>query len=222
MTLSEEFILPLSGLRRPSDFFRAMQHAGEQHLAAAGYPMDAMLACGRSLMLSHAGVRFLQSDAAPDSVRTRMLGARGAHAERAFWFYRGSKPVAVAANRCFCIDLATRKVVRPNWPMPGAAAPAPIRLRRLTMPEPRAACGVRAIDDGCIDYNGHVNNAWYCDFALDALGGGVPREIQLQFMHEILPHTSVALFRTERSHVCGTQDAPGEPDRICFIASCEW
>jgi len=51
-------------------------------------------------------------------------------------------------------------------------------------------------DESTIDVNGHVNNTFYADFALSALGdfNGIISTLQIDYLHEVLCHEPLTLY----------------------------
>ncbi len=68
------------------------------------------------------------------------------------------------------------------------------RLRDFeTNSDPHTLCP----DESTIDVNGHVNNTFYADFVLSALGDfkGIINTFQIDYLHEVLCHEPLTLYQ---------------------------
>lgn len=186
---------------------KVMEDAGLDHMAQCGHRLEDMWAQGESMMFSRSAIHFHSADC-PDRVDTRIVACKGVRAQRYFWFYAGEKLTAEGMNESFCVKMDTHQVFRCDWfrvkcpPFAGAVA-----LRRLTadgdLGAPIAEC---TVDPADVDYNGHLHNTRYWDYALTAFGDGVrPREMQVQFLREILPDSPFTLHRMDAQTVAGRQ-----------------
>lgn len=215
--LTEFWHCPVSdSVISPADYLRTMQEVGEAHLTACGYPMKNMLSRGESMMLARSAIRILLPNTSPDRAVTRQFAQHGVRASRVFEFYSGNLLTAEAINEYFCISLATRRIFRPVW-LTGSGTPYTpqfVALERLKLPpEGGTECGVCSVTSDMIDFNGHVNNACYAEFAMAALQTSViPSALHLHYEHELLPESEFTLYRLENT-VWGIQQ-----DRIVFIA----
>lgn len=220
MKLCEYFSMPVTEKwERPSDCMRTMGKAGEVHMGLCGQTMADLLARGESMMISRSVLRFFSKKPCPDRVMTRQIAVHGARAERLFQFYEGEAMVAECINEYFCVNLETRRVIRPEWfgktgdPYTGTTA-----LQRVSVPEEGELVSERVADEAFIDYNGHVNNTFYADFALETLGvDGFPGALYLQYLHEIMPHTVFSLYCNENRTIAFAKQG----DQISFAATCE-
>ena len=199
MLLTEFYTLPVTQtLARPSDYLRAAAAAGETHMGLCGETMESMLQRGESMMIARSALRFVRPDLQANTVRTRQISLHGVRAERLFEFYCGDVLTAEAINEYFCVKLETRRVFRPEWFMhPGTPYAGTLQLRRVAVPENGIQVAAHTVDDAFIDYNGHLNNTYYCDYAMEAFEHAeFPFELYIQYLHELLPHAAFTLHRS--------------------------
>ena len=219
MKLTEFYTLPTDcAATCPSDYLAAMAAAGETHMALCGQTMEDLLRRGESMMISRTALRFVQPTVRPTTVRTRQIAARGVRAERLFQFFCGDELVAEGINEYFCVNLETRRAIRVDWfAQTGEPYDGECQLCRIPMPESGKPIAEHTVADECVDYNGHLNNRFYCDYAMEALGRtDFPRELYIQYLHEMLPHTAFTLHRSADG--CVAYGKQG--DSVTFTALC--
>ena len=138
--------------------------------------------------------------------------------------------LAKATSEWVVLDIATRNIVRMDTVYDGPRTFCEDRafegrIRKLPDFEgdPSRSCViVPAFCD--IDQNGHVNNAKYLDFALNALNPGPDDEVrmfQIDYRHEVLPGAPLHMqVRTEE----GTSRCKGviEDGEVAFVCAMEF
>ena len=199
MEITEFYTAPIhQPLRRVSDYMKEMEDAGLAHMALCGHRLEDMWTRGESMMFSRAGIRLIRPDLQPDTVRTRIIFCKGVRAQRAFQFYAGDILTAEGLNESFCVRMDTHQVIRADWFSPINLMEAEgFELHRLpAAKEQGEAVATCTVDPQDVDYNGHLHNTRYWDYAQMALGDdALPQEMHLQFHREILPGAPFTLYR---------------------------
>ena len=143
------------------------------------------------------------------TVRTWHRGGRGVSLYRDFDLYVEGVPVGEAVSNWVLANQDTRKMLRTSqvemdgFLHTGGFLCKDISLNKLRKPAEMDAAGQRSLHYSDTDINGHVNNARYADFALDALypqalaEGGFLREMQVGYLAECRPGEVLTLHRSQ-------------------------
>ena len=221
MDITEFYTIEINNRPRTvTEYMKVMETAGLDHMALSGHRLEDMLAHGESMMFSRAGLRRYRTDISPDRLCTRIVSCKGVRAQRYFRFYAGDELVAEGLNESFCISLTTHQIIRAAWFNPvNKPHNSDFSLRRLKEPkETGEPTGTWQVDPQDVDYNGHMHNTRYWDYALEALGTDAdPAEMHLQFHREILPDAPFTMYRlSDGCTVVGRQH--GE---VAFVAQAD-
>lgn len=168
------------------------------------------------------------------TVRTWHRGGRGVSLYRDFDLSVDGAPVGEAVSNWVLANQDTRKMLRASqveldgFRHTGGSLCKGITLNKLRKPEEMDTAGQRLLHYSDTDINGHVNNARYADFALDALypqaltEGGFLREMQVGYLAECHPGEVLTLQRGQeegRHFVRGVgQDGGARFDAAVMIA----
>lgn len=191
---------------RLSAILRLMQESGDRQTAAEQAPGAQTERRACMVLLSRAAVQVHRYPTVREqlSVTTLQRTVRGVRMYRDFIFRVGEETVVEATNEYFCADPHTRKVIRPDaylhsgMTMNESFQPRNLQPGRIVLPEEMEATGERTVYESFVDSNGHMNNAWYCDFAVDALPEELRRRsaktLRINYIHEALPGSTLSLF----------------------------
>ena len=194
------------GRLRASMILRLMQESGDLHTAQEGIPYEKVLEQGCMVLISRSSVLVHRYPRMRDQVKITTLhhGIHGVRMYRDFIFSIDGEPVIESTNEYFCADLQTRRVIRPDIFLNSAFAtgqdytPGNPKPQKIHLPGELEPAGERSVTFPQLDYNGHMNNANYCDFAVDALpeefARRPARELMFNFIREALPGNTMRLF----------------------------
>lgn len=189
----------------PLSLANFFQEAAGLHADRLGIGMAALAASGRTWMLSRIQLRIEGLPREGDRVRVRTWpsGCDRLFALRDLVLEAESGQALVRAVYAYLVvDLAARKPLRPeralgsDWVGGAEHALAGLSLGAEPSSELAPAYELRARPRH-IDENGHVNNAHYIDWLVDAAAGlapgaaaegqaGAPRELKVDFIREVL------------------------------------
>ena len=162
---------------RPSYFLRMMQEAADLDSAELGVSRKELEAANQLVMVSRNSIQIYRYPQAHEEIQLVTLhrSIRGVRMYRDFLFFSGDYVLAEATNEYCMVSASNRHAVRPdlyaNNPnfaqqnyKPGNPQP-----KRIVLPTHLLNMGNRKVYYSHLDQNGHLNNANYCDFAIDAL-----------------------------------------------------
>lgn len=186
-----------------------LQEAAGVDATRRGFGMGDMAAAGHTWMLSRFDMRIDGLPREGDTVRAETWPAG---CERLFAYRdivlkaEGGRSLVRAVYAYLVVDVAARKPLRPERAFaaellgPAEHAIADLRLGATPPESAEPAYELRARPRH-IDHNGHVNNAHIVDWLVDAAAGkaagtdgeraaaparGVPRELRVDFLQEVL------------------------------------
>ena len=195
---------------RLSAILRLMQESGDRQTAQEDIPYEEVVQKVCMVLISRSSVVVHRYPTAREelTLTTLQRAVRGVRMYRDFIFRVGDEMVVEATNEYFCADLKTRRVIRPdvylnsNFKMNQEYVPGNPQPKRIVLPEQMNFAGERTVYDSFVDNSGHMNNSWYCDFALDAL----PEELRKKpvrtlftnYIHEALPGSTLSLYTAQQ------------------------
>lgn len=207
---------------RLSTILRLMQESGDRQTAAEDIPYEQVVKKVCMVLISRSSVQVHRYPAAREelTMTTLQRAVRGVRMYRDFVFRVGEETVVEATNEYFCADLQTRRVIRPdvylnsNFKMNQSFVPGNPQPKRIVLPAEMTPAGERTVYESFVDNNGHMNNSWYCDFAVDAL----PEEVRCRpvktlftnYVHEAMPGSTLALFTAQQGNTAFVRGDLGE------------
>ena len=202
------------GTCRPDAILQMLQGVAGTHATQIGIGSERMLAGHNSLwMLARSWFRFDKPLLAGQTVtlETWPLPPDGLSSNRAFRFLHNGELLGEAFQVWLLVDATRRKILRSrDFPELQALEycdrPAPIRLRKLHLPELQEVgeCRVTQMD---IDANGHMNNTRYLIYVMQVLGPRFVRELQINYDRECMAGDVLTLCR-------------GHADGVEFVSGC--
>lgn len=193
---------------RLTAFMEYAQQAAEDDCEAAGFGNGDLLekGCAWVIVEYHIVLRRMPLFKETVSIQSWHSGVEGPSFLREYEMRDGSGEVLVAANSISCIlNLETRRPVRPelfgirdeeNAGRPALETPpSKIRIPLDAVPDMELRRTAQYSD---IDYNHHVNNVRYVQWALDCLSPEDLKKVEditVNYRHEVPPHTEVTLRR---------------------------
>lgn len=207
---------------QPAAVLDIFQDAAAEHALQLGMGFEAMTQRGMAWVV----LRVCYEQLAQPKLFDEVQITTWPHAPGALDFGRDYRidaadgtPLILGSSTWVVIDLETRKLV----PAKEVGFPAdsvrdehifPERLRKLR--------DFPALDEGIalrsrytdVDLNGHVNNAKYANYVIDALRPGPDctlEQFQLDYHHEVLPDTALTLYTNQEGSalLCKGCDSEG-------------
>lgn len=213
---------------RPAHFLRLMQAAADLHSAQLGVsPIDIENA-GLMVVITRNSVKIHRYPKAYEELRVVTLHRliKGSRMYRDFLFFSGDHVIAEATNEYCVLDRQTRRPTRPTIYSSNPAfcdqdyVPGNPQPSKITAADGSFDRGFRKVMYSHLDCNGHMNNANYCDFALDAMPASlmncVPDFFETNYSHEALYQTSVQLFYSFDSETDCAFIVGELTDKSCF------
>lgn len=215
------------GAVRLSHLLRLQHDAADCQLTGWGLQVDALLAHGYAFILSRICVQTHRLPRAGEriTVRTWPRNTRGIQFFRCFEIYGEDGSLLTESVAAYALlDTATHTVQRPSVleaiaviPDLGLSGGCPDPVRRL--PDiPTAPVGSLVIPAAWIDWNGHMNNAYYADilqdFIPDVYKNRPVTGFQLHYAHEILAEQTMEVFGGADGNTVSVRGIRG--DVTCF------
>lgn len=208
------FMFDCAARLRPAAFMDIAQELAALGSERCNFADGDLAPHGLVWILARMSVRFDRMPVRLDTVtaQTWHRGLDGPFFVRDYRLLAADGSVAVASTSSWIImDMQTRRIVRsdrlagliPSEPEFDLAA-MPELSPRLQVPDPSLLkpAGQRSVQYSDLDYNGHVNNARYTVWSLDALpleavSSRSVRSIDINFNREVRPGDSVQLSLCE-------------------------
>ena len=183
-----------------------MQEISEDHCRILGYSRDRLVEQDVVWLLSRSRVEFESTPVMHDDMSVTTWPLRSARSiyPRCYIFSVGGKVIGKAITQWLLVNLKTRAmvdgeklgIILPETNLPQVLK-SPARLRPEGDPSEVFTRTVRYSD---LDLNGHMNNARYAEWLLDAVDAKLLltheiRALQLNYLHEVLPGNTVTLSR---------------------------
>lgn len=202
ITVASYDVEPGEGMRL-SNILRYQQEIGEQHLIANRWGWHELFEAGAAFVITRLR---LQIDRLPRLEETVTLTTwhrerRGARFLRCYeWRDAAGALLMSGVTEFVLVSAREHKML---WEIPPAVRELPSCPERGVCPDPgrvalKNACpvGEHTVRRSDLDCNRHMNNARYIDVALDWLPEFPIREIELQYIKEMVPGET-ATVRTE-------------------------
>lgn len=187
------------GRMRIGDLARQMQMITEKHFDQdAGLSIDELTAQGKSWIISWTDILINRLPKTGEKILMRIWPGKNKAMmySRKYAFYTMSgEPLLTTASLFLLMDQNTRAVAEPSGqmktlqPIEIAGEPKHPKMR-LSFPAEYKNKAVRVVVPGEIDYNGHLNNSHYLDWAEELLDDSYmekqePKEIWVQYTKEL-------------------------------------
>lgn len=220
-------VLP-DGSMKPSAFQKYSQQIALEDLGSVGATYQALKERGMAFVLMRYAAEFKTDIRSSDEVvlRTHPYKCDGVMFYRAFELYRNGEIAAVADTRWVLLDIVKRAILRPsqfNFQMrlSDPAAPLPDIARRIVL-ERTDVKTERKVRLSEMDENGHLNNCYYADWAIDDapvdFGKNRIRSICIHFDHEAYRDDALELSFQKDADGCLLQAFDRTENRSCFSA----
>lgn len=148
------------------------------------------------------------------TVETWPMPPEGMSTSRGFFLFVDGEKVGEAYQVWALVDAEKRCICRirnfPELQEPDYCDRAPLaKLRRLALPDGLESAGACTVSHADIDSNGHMNNARYMAYVMQALGSGFVQELQINYDRECLAGEKLTLLigrSDERTFVVGRKE----------------
>ena len=207
------------------------QEAAGNHAELLGFGMEALRTRHQAWMLSRIRLRILDYPVSETQVQvtTWPSGFERLFATREYSFAAGPEQRVFAEGTSYWVifDTEARRLL--SAPKELADLPCDVGAEERffndlgKLPEVRQAplMDEVKIREHQIDANGHLNNAEYASLVQDVLTVGVrPREMQINYQHEIPVHGSVQLRGLQDGAQFQIAGILADSDTVAFTASC--
>lgn len=196
-----------SGRMRIGDLARQMQVITEQHLRqAAGMGADDLNTEGKSWVVAWTNIQIERLAKEGEAIRMRIWPGKKKNIMyvRKYAFYTmDGEPLMTTASLFLLMDQKTRAMadapeqLKEPEPVAIEGEPANPKMKH-PFPKEYACCVQRIVRPDEIDYNGHLNNSHYLDWAEDIFiasgrSGFAPRTVWVQYSKELKEGQTVAL-----------------------------
>lgn len=163
---------------RLSSLMRYCQEISERHLGVYGLPYEKLKADGLVFVFTRAQIKIHNLPVHRETIRmtTRACGVVGAQFYREFEVWRGEELMVEVLEASALVSAREHRLLRPKaFSRYGISAGenSGQRLGRIAMPKDAPQVGERMVRYSDLDYNGHLNNAIYCDIFCDFVPGGM-------------------------------------------------
>lgn len=194
------------GRMRIGDLARQMQILTEAHFDQnAGLSIDALTAQGKSWIVSWTDILIRRLPRVGEKVRMRIWPGKNKAMmySRKYAFYASGEPLMATASLFLLMDQTTRTVAQPPEelkalePLEISGEPKHPKMR-MPFPQQYKNSTKRIVRSEEIDYNGHLNNSHYLDWAEELLDGlwyrdHEPTEIWVQYTKELRENETALL-----------------------------
>lgn len=210
-----------SKLLKPASFMNYAQEAANLHASVLGFGYEDMIETRAAWVLSRMHVKFLKHPGWRDNVKlcTWHKGPQGLFYIRDFRMTdEKGETLAAATTSWLVLNIDTRRIMRDvvleeKGICRDNAIEIPCGKIRMSADAERIPAGARRATYSDLDMNGHVNNAVYLIWAMDAVNPDITaacplKEMEINFNHEVKSGETVSLFAAYREE---------EGSRACFV-----